>query len=85
MSDTEERTGGAPSTPPDSPPAPSSAPAEPEGASTGKTPAGKDGAMASASAGTTDASRPVREIGGPSGPEPTRYGDWERKGICVDF
>ena len=26
-----------------------------------------------------------REIGGPQGPEPTRYGDWERKGICVDF
>lgn len=25
------------------------------------------------------------ELGGPSGPEPTRYGDWERKGICVDF
>ncbi len=25
------------------------------------------------------------EIGGPSGPDPTRYGDWERKGICVDF
>lgn len=25
------------------------------------------------------------EIGGPEGPEPTRYGDWERKGICVDF
>lgn len=25
------------------------------------------------------------EIGGPSGPEPTRYGDWERKGKCVDF
>lgn len=25
------------------------------------------------------------EIGGPSGPEPTRYGDWERKGRCVDF
>jgi len=25
------------------------------------------------------------EIGGPQGPEPTRYGDWERKGICVDF
>lgn len=27
----------------------------------------------------------VPEIGGPEGPEPTRYGDWERKGICVDF
>ena len=26
-----------------------------------------------------------KEVGGPSGPEPTRYGDWERKGICVDF
>ncbi len=26
-----------------------------------------------------------REIGGPKGPEPTRYGDWERKGRCVDF
>jgi hypothetical protein len=25
------------------------------------------------------------EIGGPKGPEPTRYGDWERKGIAVDF
>jgi hypothetical protein len=28
---------------------------------------------------------PLREIGGPSGPEPTRYGDWERKGRCIDF
>jgi hypothetical protein len=27
----------------------------------------------------------VPEIGGPSGPEPTRYGDWERKGIASDF
>ena len=27
----------------------------------------------------------AKEIGGPKGPEPTRYGDWERKGICVDF
>jgi hypothetical protein len=25
------------------------------------------------------------EIGGPKGPEPTRYGDWEKKGICYDF
>ncbi len=25
------------------------------------------------------------EIGGPSGLEPTRYGDWERKGIVSDF
>jgi hypothetical protein len=26
-----------------------------------------------------------KEIGGPSGPEPTRYGDWEQKGRCTDF
>ena len=26
-----------------------------------------------------------REFGGPKGLEPTRYGDWERKGRCVDF
>ncbi|GMQ96102.1 MAG: DUF1674 domain-containing protein [Gammaproteobacteria bacterium] len=28
---------------------------------------------------------PAREIGGPQGPEPTRYGDWERNGRCTDF
>ena len=27
----------------------------------------------------------VSEIGGPKGPEPTRYGDWERAGRCIDF
>ncbi|MDE2444967.1 MAG: DUF1674 domain-containing protein [Alphaproteobacteria bacterium] len=26
-----------------------------------------------------------KETGGPSGPEPTRYGDWEKKGIASDF
>ena len=26
-----------------------------------------------------------KEKGGPKGPEPTRFGDWERKGIAVDF
>ena len=26
-----------------------------------------------------------KEQGGPQGPEPTRFGDWERKGRCVDF
>jgi hypothetical protein len=27
----------------------------------------------------------VKEIGGPKGLEPTRYGDWERAGRCIDF
>jgi hypothetical protein len=26
-----------------------------------------------------------KEFQGPQGPEPTRYGDWERKGIASDF
>lgn len=25
------------------------------------------------------------EHGGPSGPDPTRYGDWEMKGLAIDF
>ena len=27
----------------------------------------------------------LREIGGPKGKEPTRYGDWEKNGRCSDF
>lgn len=26
-----------------------------------------------------------KEVGGPKGLEPTRYGDWERKGLISDF
>jgi hypothetical protein len=28
---------------------------------------------------------PIREVGGREGPEPTRYGDWELRGRCIDF
>jgi len=31
------------------------------------------------------AADPAGEVGGPAGPEPTRYGDWEKKGIASDF
>ena len=31
------------------------------------------------------AAPPQKEFQGPKGPEPTRYGDWERKGIASDF
>lgn len=27
----------------------------------------------------------VEELGGRDGPDPTRYGDWEYKGRCIDF
>jgi hypothetical protein len=39
---------------------------------------------ASEGAAATKPKRP-REIGGPKGPEPTRYGDWEFNGRCTDF
>ncbi len=32
-----------------------------------------------------EAAELAHEHGGPKGPEPTRYGDWERKGITTDF
>ena len=32
-----------------------------------------------------DESDVPREINGPKGPEPTRYGDWEQNGRCSDF
>jgi len=35
--------------------------------------------------GKTGVNKPAREIGGVDGPEPTRYGDWERNGRCTDF
>lgn len=34
---------------------------------------------------TQEVSNDEKERGGPSGVEPTRYGDWERKGIAYDF
>ena len=37
-----------------------------------------------AAANREEQAQPI-EIGGPQGPEPTRYGDCERKGRCVDF
>jgi hypothetical protein len=31
------------------------------------------------------AASPAPEHGGRDGPEPTRYGDWEKNGRCIDF
>ncbi|RZM98589.1 DUF1674 domain-containing protein [Bradyrhizobium genosp. SA-3] len=36
-------------------------------------------------AAAAEAKARPNELQGPKGPEPTRYGDWERKGIASDF
>ncbi|MCP4983595.1 MAG: DUF1674 domain-containing protein [Gammaproteobacteria bacterium] len=36
-------------------------------------------------AGTGGQAQQPREYGGPKGQEPTRYGDWEKNGRCIDF
>ena len=61
----------------------------PPGAAPGKplTPAARralEEAAARRQAAEVGSTRP-EETGGPAGPEPTRFGDWERKGIAVDF
>jgi hypothetical protein len=44
-------------------------------------------ALAEAEARRAAATPPAlpKELGGRTGPEPTRYGDWEKKGIISDF
>jgi hypothetical protein len=41
-------------------------------------------APAGGAAAPSAAARP-RESGGAAGPEPTRFGDWEKNGRCIDF
>ena len=44
-------------------------------------------ALAEAEARRAEAGEPAlpKELGGRKGPEPTRYGDWEKGGLAVDF
>ena len=47
--------------------------------------AGESGAPQDATAKPQSQASAPREVNGPKGPEPTRYGDWEQKGRCSDF
>ena len=62
---------------------------EPPNAAPGKvlTPAARRALEEAAARHAAEQERIAREaeLGGPSGPEPTRFGDWERKGIAVVF
>jgi len=42
-------------------------------------------AEAAARRKAAQAASPTKELGGPKGAEPTRYGDWERNGRAIDF
>lgn len=44
-----------------------------------------EGGNASDEQDTAKGGNEVREIGGRKGPDPTRYGDWEKAGRCIDF
>jgi hypothetical protein len=68
-------------------PSPTSA-ADPPGAAPGKTltPAARRALEEAAVRRAADPeATPAAESGGPAGLEPTRFGDWERKGVAVDF
>jgi hypothetical protein len=66
---------------------PSQLPPEAPGAAPGKTlsPAARRALQEAEARRTAVAAAAPHELGGPQGPEPTRYGDWERKGLAVDF
>jgi len=55
--------------------------------STDSKPGGAPDAGAGSGPADPKPSPPARpnEIGGRKGPDPTRYGDWEKNGRCVDF
>ena len=42
-------------------------------------------AEAAARRNINDAKTVPLELGGRNGPEPVRYGDWEKKGLAIDF
>jgi hypothetical protein len=52
---------------------------------TGSSTDSQDHPTKSTSEETSDAQCPPGEINGFKGPEPTRYGDWEKNGRCIDF
>ncbi len=56
---------------------------------TSKTPPGNDSVADSGEQSAPEAKQPEaereKEIGGRGGLDPTRYGDWEKAGRCIDF
>ena len=60
--------------------------AYPNSASVDKMPRESDSATPVSEKSNKNSNDPApKEIGGPKGLEPTRYGDWEKNGRCIDF
>lgn len=55
---------------------------KPDSAGSAHDPRARDGAGGTVA---DECTKRPREIGGRNGPEPTRYGDWEKDGRCIDF
>lgn len=51
---------------------------------TGSDPTATEAPLPSAATPAPEPAKPV-EIGGRDGPDPVRYGDWEKNGRCIDF
>ncbi len=62
-------------------------PADPSAAQTADLPPAAQRALAEAEERrrTAKASALPTELGGRNGPEPVRFGDWEKKGLAIDF
>ena len=58
-------------------------PSEPEPITSERTSTESDDDADTPAGGTAEQS--AREIGGRAGPDPARYGDWEKNGRCIDF
>jgi hypothetical protein len=50
-----------------------------------QTAAAKAAKKSKAAQTTSPDAAPAPEVGGRDGPDPTRFGDWEKNGRCVDF
>jgi hypothetical protein len=51
---------------------------------TGSDPTATEAPLPTEATPTPEPAKPV-EIGGRDGPDPVRYGDWEKNGRCIDF
>jgi len=60
-------------------------PAQPESTESGSPTGEAEASVPAQPQPAGSAAQAPREIGGREGPDPTRFGDWEKNGRCIDF